>query len=127
MKILVADDEPNIRELVGELLTSAGYDVLEAEDGLQALILIKEKRPDLIVLDLMMPEMAGFDVVREIRRDPRVKNTSILIMSVLVSRSDTDASIRDLDVEGFIDKTKFVTLLIPCVKSILSKQAHRVA
>ncbi len=127
MKILVADDESSIREIAGELLTSAGYDVLEAEDGKQALALARKEQPVLILLDLVMPEMSGYDVLQEIRKDPRLRNTPILILSVLVSGVDTDVYFHELDVDGFIDKADFVISLVPRVHEILSKQVHRVA
>ncbi len=74
MKILVADDEPMIHHIVGELLTSVGYDILMATNGRQALELARKEQPALIVLDLVMPEMTGFEVVREIR--PEAKSGS---------------------------------------------------
>ncbi len=124
MKILVADDEPPIREIARELLTAAGYDILEASDGEEALALAHEKQPDLILLDLIMPKMNGFQFVLEIRKDPGLSKTPILVMSALVSGSDTDDYIHDLDVAGFIDKTLMTTFLIPRVQEVLSKQAH---
>jgi CheY-like chemotaxis protein len=122
VKILVADDEPAIREVAEELLTSAGYDVLEAADGEQALRLVYNEHPDLILLDLMLPKMTGFHVLQEIRKDPRLRNTPILVLSVLVSGNDTDASIHELDVAGFMDKAEFVPSLVSRVQQILSKQ-----
>ncbi len=127
MKILVADDEPAIREIAEELLAAAGYTVLLAEDGEQALRLIHAELPDLILLDLMLPKMTGFHVLQEVRKTPRVSKIPILILSVLVSGEDTDASIHELDVTGFIDKSEFVTSLVSRVQEILSGQAHRVA
>ena len=127
MKILVVDDEPAIRELAEDLLTSAGYNVLTARDGEQALRLVYDEHPDLILLDLMLPKMTGFHVLQEIRKNPRLRNTPILILSVLVSGDDTDASIRELDAVGFIDKAEFVTSLVSRVQEILSKPTHRVA
>jgi two-component system alkaline phosphatase synthesis response regulator PhoP len=127
VKILVADDEPTIREMARELLTHAGYDVLEASDGRQALALARKEQPVLILLDLVMPEMNGFEFILEIRKDPRVSKTPILVLSALVSESDTDAYIHELDVVGFIGKTVMATSLISRVQEILSKQAHQVA
>jgi CheY-like chemotaxis protein len=124
VKILVADDERLIREIARGLLTSAGYDVLEASDGEQALALARKEQPALILIDLVMPKMNGFQFVLEIRQDPQVKNTPILIMSALVCGSDTDDYIHDLDVAGFIDKDQLKTFLIFRVQKILSKQAH---
>ena len=127
MKILVVDDEPTIRELAVELLTSAGYNVLTARDGEEALRLVYDEHPDLILLDLMVPKKTGFQVVREIREDARVRDIPILILSALISEDYTDPAIRELDVAGFIDKTEFVDSLISRVHEILSKQAHQVA
>ena len=80
MKILVVDDEPTIRRIAGKLLTSAGYHVLKAQDGEQALVLAHNERPNLIVLDLVMPGLAGYEVVQGIRRNPFITDTPILIM-----------------------------------------------
>lgn len=69
--ILVVDDEPQIVEIVGDYLRQAGYRVLTARDGQTALTLSRHERPDLIVLDLMMPGgMDGLDVCRRLRQDP---------------------------------------------------------
>ena len=127
MKILGVDDEPAVRELAEDLLTSAGYNVLTARDGEEAFRLVFEEHPDLILLDLMLPKMTGFHVLQEIRKNSRFRNTPILILSVLVTGDDTDTSIRELDAVGFIDKAEFVTSLVSRVQEILSKQAHRAA
>ena len=127
MKILVADDEPTIREIAEDLLLAAGYDVLAAGDGEEALRLVHAEHPDLILLDLMLPKMTGFHVLQEIKRNPRLGKIPVLILSVLVSGDNTDASIHELDVTGFIDKSEFVTSLVSRVQGILSSPAHRVA
>ena len=127
MKILVAEDSATIRRIARELLASAGYDVLEASDGEQALALARKEQPLLILLDLMLPKMTGFQFVQEIRKDPRVGKTPILVLSALVCGSDTDDYIHELDVAGFIDKTQMATSLISRVQEILSKEAHQVA
>ena len=126
MKILVADDEPTIREIAREFLTSAGYDVLEASDGREALALACEKQPDLIVLDIMMPWMTGIEVVREIRQQPDVKNTPILIMSGCVPEPDANDLLGDLRVAGYLSKTEMVASLVSRVQEILSNQARQV-
>ena len=127
MKILVVDDEPAICDLAAELLTAAGYEVLIATDGWQAIALARKEHPNLILLDLVLPRMTGFHVLQEIRKDPRIRNTPILILSVLSSGGFTDPSTHDLDVAGFIDKMEFVTTLVSRVREILSKQAHQAA
>lgn len=66
-KILIVDDDPNIRELVGVFLKQEAFDVLEASDGLDALEQLKSVKPDLMVLDVMMPKMDGWELLRDIR------------------------------------------------------------
>ena len=121
VQILVVDDDALIREIAARLLTSAGYDVLTAVDGDEGLELYSRKQPDLIVLDLMMPKVSGFDVVRKIRDNSQAGNTPILIMSALITGEEMDASIRALDVSGFIDKTQVVKSLVSRVEKILSE------
>ncbi len=127
MKILVADDAATIRTIAGGLLTDAGYNVLRAEDGEQALVLTHNEHPDLIVLDLVMPKMTGFEVVREIRQDPRVKDTPILIMSEVVSVDAAHDLLHKFGIVCFMSKAQMMTFLVSRVKEMLTKQAHHVA
>ncbi|MHC4180709.1 MAG: response regulator [Planctomycetota bacterium] len=120
-KILVVDDESVICRVAEEILTSAGHEVLNATNGEQALRLVHDEHPDLILLDLVMPRMSGFEFIAEIRKNPRTRDTPILILSVLVSKKETDAYILELDVQGFIDKTEFVPSLGSLVQRLLSK------
>lgn len=71
-KILIVDDEPNIREVVGLYLRLEGYTVLEANDGEEALELYRQDRPDLVVLDLILPKLGGLEVCRRIQSERRV-------------------------------------------------------
>ncbi|HEY4865017.1 MAG TPA: response regulator, partial [Candidatus Dormibacteraeota bacterium] len=70
--ILVVDDDPKIVALVRAYLVSAGFDVITAPDGAEALRLIREREPRLVVLDLMLPEVNGVEVTRDVRRWSRV-------------------------------------------------------
>ena len=80
-KILVVDDEPDIVELVAFNLRAEGYDVLTARDGLQALNLAREALPDLIVLDLMLPEMDGLAVCEILRRLPSTAPIPVIMLT----------------------------------------------
>ena len=71
-KILIVDDEPNIREVVGLYLRREGYTVVEASDGEEALELYRQDRPDLVVLDLVLPKLGGLEVCRRIQSERRV-------------------------------------------------------
>jgi two-component system, OmpR family, response regulator len=78
--ILICEDDDNLRLLM-RVVIGAGYTMLEAGDGDEALALAAEHRPDLIVLDLMMPRMSGLDVLRRLRSDVSVDGTPIIVMS----------------------------------------------
>ena len=86
--ILVVDDEPDIAQFVAMNLRSVGYDVLLASDGEEALNRTEEVHPDLVVLDVMMPKVDGFEVAQRIRRNPRTANTSIVMLTAAALSSD---------------------------------------
>lgn len=77
-KILIADDEPEIRNLLRLYLENENYEIIEAEDGQQALNLLRRHKPDLCILDIMMPRMDGFHVLQEIRKE---SNVPVMILS----------------------------------------------
>jgi len=118
-KILVADDTVTVRKIAARLLASAGYDVLEAEDGRQALELAQNEHPDLILLDLLMPKMTGFDVLREIKKIGRVQKTPILIMSGVFKKDVLDF-LQAAGVAGFLDKDQIKDSLLFRVEQILA-------
>jgi CheY-like chemotaxis protein len=81
--ILVVDDDPNIRSLLQQEFVEAGYSVRLAENGRQALTLIREEAPGLVILDVMMPEMNGFDVAAVLKNDPATMDIPIIILSIV--------------------------------------------
>lgn len=81
MKVLIAEDEKDIRRLVVFTLERAGYEVLEAGDGREALRLATENQPNLILLDIMMPFLNGYEVCRKLRENPELKDTPIVLLS----------------------------------------------
>jgi signal transduction histidine kinase/CheY-like chemotaxis protein len=81
--VLVVDDDSNIRSLLQQELSEAGYRVRLAEDGRKALALIREEMPGLVILDVMMPEMNGFDVAAVLKNDPVTMDIPIIILSIL--------------------------------------------
>jgi two-component system alkaline phosphatase synthesis response regulator PhoP len=88
MKILIADDEPNIVTALEFLLRGRGYQVEVARNGVEALERIRATRPDLVLLDVMMPERSGYDVCREIRRRPELARTKVVMLSAKGSQAD---------------------------------------
>ncbi len=79
--ILIADDEPNIRQLIAFTLRRRGYIILEAEDGTTALALIRQDSPDLAVLDVMMPGLTGIAIVQQLAADPATAEIPVILLS----------------------------------------------
>ena len=86
--VLVADDDDDIRDLVAFRLDRAGYEVLRAGDGQQALDLAKEHLPDLAVLDVMMPKLTGYDVTRELRANAATSRIPVILLTARVQEAD---------------------------------------
>ena len=81
LKILVADDSSTVRRVVSARLSADGHEVIEAEDGEQALALARDLRPALVVLDKVMPKLDGFEVVRALRSDPATEELLIVMLT----------------------------------------------
>jgi len=86
--ILVVDDDPDIARFVEVNLRSAGYEVAVAGDGEEALDKAAELRPDLVLLDVMMPRIDGFEVAQRLRRSPQTANTSIIMLTAKALSAD---------------------------------------
>jgi len=87
-KILVVDDERHIVRLVEVNLTRAGYDVVSAYDGVEALEKVAEDIPDMIVLDVMMPRMDGFEVLKNLQADPKYKDIPVIMLTAKAQDAD---------------------------------------
>lgn len=121
--ILVVDDDPHIREVVCFALKKAGFSTAEAEDGRQALDQFEAQRPDLLVLDIMMPEMDGCEVCRELRRNHR---TPIVFLS---SRDDEIDRVLGLELGGddYVTKPFSPRELVARVKAVLRRTTEQPA
>lgn len=100
-EVLIAEDDPEIREWVGVALTKAHYEVRTAEDGVAALVAIAEHRPDLLILDVMMPRKSGYDVCTELRKKDR--RLPILMLTAKTTESDKVLGL-DLGADDYLTK-----------------------
>lgn len=117
--VLVADDADAVLHLAERLLIEAGFHVSTAGDGVEALRIVREEHPDLVVLDLLMPRLTGFDVLREIRQDERIRETPVLAISS-VYKDNILGFLHQLGAQGFLDKRQIEASLIFRVQSILA-------
>ena len=83
-RILVVDDDAQVRNVVGMLLTRVGYEVTEAEFGVSGYSQARSEKPDLIVLDLMMPVMSGFEVLQKLKQNPVTKRIPVIILTAKI-------------------------------------------
>jgi two-component system alkaline phosphatase synthesis response regulator PhoP len=121
-KILLVDDEPDIIEFLGYNLTKEGYDVTTSTSGKAAVELAKKIKPDLILLDVMMPEMDGIETCQEIRGIDDIKNTLIAFLS---ARGEDYSQVAGLDAgaDDYITKPIKPRLLVSRVKAILRRKS----
>lgn len=86
--IVIVEDEPDTAEMFAEMMRVLGYQVFKSSSGARAIDLISEKRPAAVLLDIMMPDLSGLDVLRYLRRDPRLAGTPVIIVSAMGLPSD---------------------------------------
>ena len=123
-KILIVEDDMAMRDIVIHKLLSHGFEVKEAEDGKQGIDLALSEKPDLVLLDLMLPEVDGFKVLETIRadKDPHIANTPIIILSNLWSNKDILRT-KDLKVQAYMVKAYFTTEeILSKINEILSEE-----
>jgi two-component system alkaline phosphatase synthesis response regulator PhoP len=120
-KILLVDDEPDILEIIGFNLEREGYEVFTAPNGRKALEIARKQKPDLVLLDVMMPEMDGMDTCRELREDPSLKDT---LIAFLTARNEDYSQIAGFDAgaDDYISKPIKPRVLVSRVKALLRRQ-----
>ncbi len=89
-RVLVIDDEPDVRWLIRMSLERVGHEVIDAEDGLRGIAVAMKQRPDIIVLDLMMPVMDGYGVLAELAKDPRTASVPVVVLSAKAIPDEAD-------------------------------------
>ncbi|WP_234859315.1 response regulator transcription factor [Aquimarina aquimarini] len=118
--ILLVDDEPDILEIVGYNLNAEGYSVITAENGIEAVKIAKKKKPHLIILDVMMPEMDGIEACEHIRKIPDLQNT---IITFLTARGEDYSQVAGFDAgaDDYITKPIRPKVLVSKVKALLRR------
>ena len=122
--ILLADDSATLRFLVAEVLTDAGFTVVEAEDGQQAVEKIYKENPDLLILDYDMPQKTGFEVVREVRSRTGYLHTPIIIFTADTHKS-TKMEGLGLDIDDYLNKPADGDEIVARVKLLLKRNKQK--
>ncbi len=120
--ILIIEDEPQIRDIIQEILECEGYRTLEAENGLTGLQIAQQSSPDLIVCDVMMPELDGFDVLAGIRQDPGIGNIPMIFLTAKTDRASVRKGM-NLGADDYITKPFTHLELLSAIDARLKKQA----
>ncbi len=89
-KILIIEDDKFLKELISQKLSKEGYDISEAVDGEEGIKKIKEEKPDLVLLDLILPGIDGFEVLSRTKKDPSLSSIPVIILSNLGQKEDID-------------------------------------
>jgi CheY-like chemotaxis protein len=119
-KILIAEDEPDIRELVAFMLRFAGYEVLAAANGEEAVQTATREIPDLILMDVRMPRMTGYDACRVMKSNPDLRDVPVVFLSAKGQESEIQSGL-DAGAEEYLLKPFSPDELTNRVRSILSK------
>ena len=122
-RLLMVDDEPALRKIMARLLQVAGFTVLEAATGKEGLALAGSERPDAILLDLMLPEMNGFDVCLALKQDPATREIPVVIFTARGRGSDDERRCRALGAAAYFCKTDPSKEIVAALRKLLNLAA----
>ena len=120
--ILVVEDEEDIRTLLAMRLKVSHFQVLTAGDGDEGLAVIREKKPDLVILDLMLPKITGYELCRMIKFDENLKSIPIIILSALEMKVDRDRAL-EAGADAYFIKPLNLGLLVAKINQLLQPSA----
>ena len=106
VKILIIEDDKFLRELISQKLEKAGYEVCEAIDGEEGIKQVKTENPDLVLLDLILPGIDGFEVLSQMKREPALSKIPVIILSNLGQKEDIEKGI-NLGADDYLIKAHF--------------------
>jgi two-component system, OmpR family, response regulator MtrA len=119
--ILVADDEEDLRELVTYRLTRSGYQVIGAGDGQEAFELAAERTPDLMVLDVMMPKLDGYELTRRVRAEAALRSIPVILLTARSQESDIDRGF-EVGADDYLKKPFNPDELVARVRAVLGRR-----
>jgi len=117
-KILVVEDQEDNRQILRDLLSSAGYEMSEAGDGQEALAAVAKQRPDLILMDIQLPVMDGYEATRRIKSDPKTRSIPIIVVTSYALSGD-ESKARDAGCDAYVTKPYSPRALLAKIKEFL--------
>jgi len=126
-KIVLVEDDAILSKVIDEELSEAGFDVIKTFDGPKGLAVIKSKKPDLVLLDLMLPGMHGFEVLSEMKKDPEVQSIPVIILTMLGSDDDIKKGIQLGAVDYIVKSQHAVGEIIDKIKDFFTEGKHSIA
>ena len=123
-RILIADDNPQGVELLEAYLAAGDYEIRTAADGEETLARVRDWQPDLILLDIMMPKISGFEVCKRLRADPKTTRIAVLMITALDQPSDIDRAL-DAKADDFVTKPINKSELLLRVRSLLKARQEK--
>ena len=121
--IMIVDDDADTRSVVGTILTSRGIKVEACSGGAEALERLDEVTPDLFILDIMMPEMSGYDLLVHLKQRPKTQNVPVIMLTAKGEPEDLITGYKDYGVEYYIPKPFTTRQLVAGIKLILGDEA----
>ena len=123
-RILIADDNPQGVELLEAYLSDGDYDIRTAADGEETLQVVASWQPDLILLDIMMPKISGFEVCKRLRADPTTRDIGIIMITALDDSSDVERAV-EAGTNDFVTKPIEKSVLLLRVRSLLQSRQYK--
>lgn len=123
-RILIVDDMPRNAELLEAYLAEEDYELRIAADGEQALEMVAEWKPDLLLLDIMMPKISGFEVCKSVKSDPATRHVAILVVTALDKSADVEKAV-EAGADDFLSKPIAKAALLHRVRSLLRVKQHQ--
>jgi two-component system cell cycle response regulator DivK len=117
-RILVVEDQPDNRQILRDLFESAGYEIIEAEDGQAGVVAAKAQQPDLILMDIQLPVMDGYEATRRIKADPDLRAIPLIVVTSYALSGD-DVKARAAGCDGYVTKPFSPRQLLAKVKEYL--------
>ena len=120
-KILVLEDSPGVSSLIINILDSAGYDVIHAAEGKSAIKMVLQEKPQLVLVDIMVPEIDGIEVCRALRTHPKTSHIKVIMVTCLPEQKEKDEAFA-AGASDYIVKPFTTDRLLDAVKTVLQKQ-----